>query len=235
MTTAVDGDGIDEDLTRAVGMAMIAASRAAEHLARMRQSAARERHARAAGDAAQAQRELAAHTEVARAYFTVVTRPEYLHSATDQQIREAARQAQAWRERLPEAQRAADAATAELATRTPTPDTGDSQRAAVLAGEAEATDRRTADTHQPTAGVDAAAGQPEGWDTVGKHYGTNQTLDTETPATAAGQQAADTASAAQARPPWEAPAAAQTTHRHDAGRRRTPQSAARTRKPDVGR
>ncbi len=141
--TATNGDGIEEDLTRAVGMAMIAASRAGEQMARMRQSAARERQARAAGDAQQAERELAAHTEAARAYFQVVTRPEYLTAATDEQIRDVTRQAQAWTERLPEAQRAADAATAELGARKPTPDTGSPQQAAVLAGEAEAADQRT--------------------------------------------------------------------------------------------
>ena len=93
--TAVDGDGIDEDLTRAVSVAMLAAARAGEQLSRMTQAAAREREARAAGDTAQAQRQLATHTESATAYFEVVTRPEYLNVATDEQIREVARQAQA--------------------------------------------------------------------------------------------------------------------------------------------
>ncbi len=86
--TAVDGDGIDEDLTRAVSVAMLAAARAGEQVARMTQAAAREREARAAGNAAEAQRQVDAHTEAAKAYFEVVTRPEYLDVATDEQIRE---------------------------------------------------------------------------------------------------------------------------------------------------
>ncbi len=198
--TATNGDGIEEDLTRAVGMAMIAASRAGEQMARMRQSAARERQARAAGDADRAQRELAAHTEAARAYFQVVTRPEYLTAATDEQIREVTRQAQAWTERLPEAQRAADAATAEVGARRPAADTG-SQRAAVLAGEAEAADQRAASDQQPAASAQPET--PQGWDRVGKYYGTDGTQqDTQQP----GQQAAATAANAQARPAREAPA-----------------------------
>ena len=117
--TAVDGDGIDEDLTRTVSVAMLAAARAGEQFSRMTQAAAREREARSAGDPAQAQRQLAAHTESAKAYFEVVTRPEYLSVATDEQIREVARQAEAWRERLPEARRASDAASRELGARRP--------------------------------------------------------------------------------------------------------------------
>ena len=203
--TATNGDGIEEDLTRAVGMAMIAASRAGEQMARMRQSAARERQARAAGDAQQAERELAAHTEASRAYFAVVTRPEYLTAATDEQIREVTRQAQAWTERLPEAQRAAAAATAELGARRPTPDTG-SPRGAVLAGEAEAADQRAASDQQPADG--AQPEPPPGWDRVGKYYGTGDAWqDTQQP----GQQAAATAANAQARPAREAPAAGRTT------------------------
>lgn len=39
--TAVDGDGIDEDLTQSVSMAMIAAARAGEQFARMNRSGGR--------------------------------------------------------------------------------------------------------------------------------------------------------------------------------------------------
>ena len=204
--TATNGDGIEEDLTRAVGMAMIAASRAGEQMARMRQSAARERQARAAGDVQQAERELAAHTEAARAYFAVVTRPEYLTAATDEQIRDVTRQAQAWRERIPEAQRAADAATGELGARGPATDSG-SQRAAVLAGQAEAADQRAAGDQQPADG--AQPEPPPGWDRVGKYYGHDGSQpDTQQQP---GQQAAATAANAQARPAREAPAAGRTT------------------------
>ncbi len=137
--TAVDGDGIDQDLTRAVSAAMIAAARAGEQIARMSQTAARERQARAAGDTVEAQRQLDAHTELARAYFEVVTRPEYLTAATDAQIQEVARQAQAWRERLPEARRALD-----VVSTTGAPVAGDRQRARLLAAEAVRGDRRAA-------------------------------------------------------------------------------------------
>ncbi len=222
--TATNGDGVEEDLTRAVGMAMIAASRAGEQMARMRQSAARERQARAAGDAQQAERELAAHTEAARAYFEVVTRPEYLTAATDEQIRDVSRQAQAWRERLPEAQRAADAATVELGARRPATDTGSQQQAAVLAGEAEAADRRTV--------AGAQSDPPEGWDRVGKYYGTDGTQqDTQQQP---GQQAAATAANAQARPAREAPAAGRTTtSRQD--RRVAAAASPANQHPEVGR
>ena len=226
--TATNGDGIEEDLTRAVGMAMIAASRAGEQMARMRQSADRERHARADGDTARAQRELAAHTEAARAYFAVVTRPEYLTAATDEQIRDVSRQAQAWTERLPEAQRAADAATGELGARRPATDTG-SQRAAVLAGEAEAADQRTAGAQQAPDGAQPET--PQGWDRVGKYYGHDgPQQDTQQP----GQQAAATAANAQTRPAREAPAATRKTPEATRQQQRTAASPARQH-PEVGR
>lgn len=226
--TATNGDGIEEDLTRAVGMAMIAASRAGEQMARMRQSADRERQARAAGDVQQAERELAAHTEAARAYFQVVTRPEYLTAATDEQIREVTRQAQAWTERLPEAQRAADAATAELGARRPAADTG-SQRAAVLAGQAEVADRRAASDQQPAASAQPET--PQGWDRVGKYYGTDGTQQDNQQS---GQQAAATAANAQARPAQEAPAAVREPHRQAAGYG-AQHPAPHAQQPDVGR
>lgn len=212
--TATNGDGIEEDLTRAVGMAMIAASRAGEQMARMRQTADRERQARADGDAARAQREMTAHTEAARAYFAVVTRPEYLAAATDEQIRDVTRQAQAWTERLPEAQRAADAATGELGARKPTPDAGSpQQRAAVLAGQAEAADKRASGDQQPADG--AQSDPPQGWDRVGKYYGTDgPQQDDQLP----GQQAATTAANAQTRPAREAPAEGRKGRRERTGR-----------------
>ena len=52
--TAMDGDGIDEELTRAVSVAMLAAARAGEQLARINQAAAQERQARTAGQTEQA-------------------------------------------------------------------------------------------------------------------------------------------------------------------------------------
>lgn len=183
--TAIDGDGIDEDLTRTVSVAMLAAARAGEQFSRMTQAQAQQRQARAAGDAERAQRQLAAHTESAKAYFEVVTRPEYLTAATDEQIREVTRQAQAWQHRLPEAQTAADAATRELGARRP----GEvDNRAAVLAVEGDAADRRARENPRVT----------------------DQNRTAESVVVPAGQQsarqAADTAHAAQARPATEAPA-----------------------------
>lgn len=178
--TAADGDGIDQELTRAVSAAMIAAARASEQIARMNQASAREREARAAGDTVEAQRQLDAHTESARAYFEVVTRPEYLGAATDEQVQEVTRQAQAWRERLPEAQRAEQAATGELGARQ-TPDSRGAERAAVLANEAEVADRL-----QPTP-VDVTDQSPS-------------------EVSQAGKGVAATADVAQARPAREAPA-----------------------------
>lgn len=197
-------------------------------MARMRQTADRERQARADGDAQQAERELAAHTEAARAYFEVVTRPEYLTAATDEQVRDVARQARAWTERLPEAQRAAAAATGELGARRPAPDTG-SQRAAVLAGQAEAADQRAAGDQQPADG--AQPGPPQGWDRVGKYYGHDGSQqDSQQP----GQQAAATAANAQTRPAREAPAATRKTPEATRQQRRTAASPARQH-PEVGR
>ena len=135
----MDGDGIDEDLTRAVSVAMLAAARAGEQVARMTQAATQERKARAAGNTAEAQRQVDAHTEAAKAYFEVVTRPEYLSVATDEQISEVARQADVWRERLPEAQRAAEGTSRELQDRRPV---RTDEWAAVLAAEGEAADRQ---------------------------------------------------------------------------------------------
>lgn len=186
--TAVDGDGIDEDLTRAVSVAMLAAARAGEQFSRMTQAAARERKSRATGDTAQAQRQADAHTESAKAYFEVVTRPEYLSTATDEQIHEVARQAHAWQERLPEAQRASDAASRELGARRP----GElEERSAVLAAEGDAADRRARDT-EPTA--------PSR--TTGQH---SEAEPGARPEQQAARQAAETAGSAQARPAREAP------------------------------
>ncbi len=117
--TVVDGDGIDQDLTRAVSAAMIAAARAGEQIAGMNQTAARQREARAAGDTIEAQRQLDAHTESARAYFEIVTRPEYLAVATAEQICDVAQNAEGWRKWLPEAQRAADMSFREVQERRP--------------------------------------------------------------------------------------------------------------------
>ena len=189
--TADNTDGIDEDLTRAVGMAMIAASRAGEQLTRMKQAADRKRQARAAGATEQARRELAAHTEAARAYFDVVTSPEYLTGATDEQIREVTRRARAWTQRLPEAQRAEHAATTELDTRNPGAGRGN-ERAVTLAAGADTADRHAAEPgsgpqRQPIDASDGTAHQPG-------HDNPNW----------AGEQAASTAASAQTRPAREA-------------------------------
>lgn len=152
--TAVDGDGIDEDLTRAVSVAMLAAARAGEQIARMTQAAAREREARAAGNTAEAQRQADVHTQSAKAYFEVVTRPEYLSVATDEQIREVSRQAEAWRDRLPEAERAADVTSRESQERRPEQT---DEQAAALAAEGEVADRRARESE----GVQPPPERPE--------------------------------------------------------------------------
>lgn len=160
----MDGDGIDEDLTRAVSVAMLAAARAGEHFARMNQTAAAEREARAAGQTEQAQRELGAQTEAARAYFEVTARPEYTGAATSEQLHEVARAAEQWRERLDEAQRADDAATTELTARRSASATF--ERATVLV-EADAADRNVdesdlAEQHSNTIGEPDLAGDETG-------------------------------------------------------------------------
>lgn len=194
---AVDGDGIDEDLTRAVSVAMISAARAGEQLSRMNQTAAREREARAAGDMVEAQRQLEAHTESARAYFEVVTRPEYLTAATGEQIQEIHQQAQAWRQRLPEAQRALNAApTARTSA------AGDLEWATVLATEADENDRRAAS--QPRHPLSNTIGEP---DPLASESTRAQG------ATVEGADAASTAQVAQARPAREAPGARITSRR----------------------
>ena len=187
--TAMDGDGIDEELTRAVSVAMLAAARAGEQFARMNQAAAQGRQARTAGQTEQAQREVEAHSEAARAYFEVTARPEYTSAATDDQLREVARQAQAWRERLPEAQRAQEAAATEITTRKGNP--GDLERASVLAGGADAADRR----------VDSPELMEQPSNTIGDdpHAGVSER------STEASKNAAATAKTAQPRPPQEAP------------------------------
>ncbi len=218
--TAMDGDGIDEELTRAVSVAMLAAARAGEQFARMNQAAAQGRQARTAGQTEQAQRELDAHSEAARAYFEVTARPEYTSAATADQLREVARQAQAWRERLPEAQRAQEAAAAELTTRKGNP--GDLERASVLAGEADAADRRDESPEvieQPSNTI----GEPDPM--AGDDTRTQR-------AAQVGEEAAITAKTAQARPAQEAPAGA----RSDFGRpRRRRPALARTRQAGIDR
>jgi len=190
--TAVDGDGIDEDLTRAVSVAMLAAARAGEQVARMTQAAAREREARAAGNAAEAQRQVDAHTEAAKAYFEVVTRPEYLSVATDEQLREVTQQADVWRERLPEAQRAADVSSRALLERRPGPI---DEQAAVLAAEGHAADRRAGEVLDANHGIDASGLEPLPETAAERHVDR----------VGAGKEAAATAQVAQARPAREAP------------------------------
>lgn len=186
--TAMDGDGIDEELTRAVSVAMLAAARAGEHFARMNQTKAAEQEARAAGQTEQAQRQFDAHTEAARAYFEITARPEYTGTVTDERLREVVSAAEQWRERLPEAQRAGDAASAEFTARASA--AGDLDRATVLASE----DRR-ADVTDPAKQRSNTIGEPD------------QLAGDDTRATRAilaGQDAAATARTAQALPAREA-------------------------------
>ncbi|MFN8185224.1 MAG: hypothetical protein U0R23_12460 [Candidatus Nanopelagicales bacterium] len=183
--TAVDGDGIDEDLTRAVSVAMLAAARAGEQIARMTQAAAQERKARAAGNAAEAQRQVDAHTEAAKAYFEVVALPEYLTVATDKQISEVAGQAQAWRERLPEARRASDAASRELGARRP----GQvEQRSALLVAEGDAADWRPRATEPtpPSREPEVRVDQPTARRAIGTAEVTQALSAPEAPASARG-------------------------------------------------
>ena len=214
--TAVDNDGIDEDLTRSVSVAMLATARAGEQFSRMTEAAARQRQARAAGNTAQMQREIEAHTEAAKAYFEVVSRPEYLDVATDEQIREVARQAEAWRDRLPEAQRAADTVNRQLAQDKPV---DVDERSAALAVEGDAADRRAdRDSAEPGQGGDVSA--PE------RPAAEDRTTER------AGQEAVTTAEVAQARPAREAPA---STARRSARRRAPRATPARTRSTGVER
>lgn len=212
--TGMDGDGIDEELTRAVGVAMLAAARAGEHFARMNQAAVAEREARAAGQTEQAKHQLDAHTEAARAYFEVTARPEYTGAATAEQLHEVGRAAEQWRERLPKAQRAEDAAATELTARASA--ATDLERAAVLASEADAADR-SADTAE------------HGTNTIGEPDPLAGDGVLTARATLAGKDAVAMANTVQARPAWEAPAGG-----GDSVRQRRPRMTAPTRNRQTG-
>ena len=97
------GDGIDEALTGTATVALTAAARAGERLARMREQSQRAAQAHAEQSGQQLAARLAAEQHAGAAYFAAVSRPDYLEHASAQDLADAHRQAVVWREIDPQA------------------------------------------------------------------------------------------------------------------------------------
>ena len=100
------GDGVEEGLTTTATVALTAAARAGEHLARMREQSHRAAQIRAQESGQQLAQRLAAEQQAAAAYFAAVSRPEYLDHASEQDLARAYREAVVWRSTDPGAAQA---------------------------------------------------------------------------------------------------------------------------------
>ena len=156
VTPATDtGDGIDEALTTPATVALTAAARAGEHLARVREQSQRAAHAQAQESGQQLEARLAAERRAAAAFFATVSHPDYLEHASAADLAEAHRQALVWREIDPQAAHAeqllAESHRQRFGTH-PTPETSGEQATTVaLVAGADAADQAT-QTQQATVG-----------------------------------------------------------------------------------
>ena len=203
MTTTPDtGDGIDEALTTTTTVALTAAARAGEHLARIRAQSQRAAQAHAEQSGQQLAARLAAERQAAGAYFAAVSRPEYLEHASAQDLAEAHRQAVVWRELDPGAAHAEQLLAEHHRQRFGTHPTAasSSERATTVAlvAQAEAVDRAA---HPAVAEVQSPA-VPE-WDSRERREQLADTLNA-TVENSAAVQARLTADTANAYPPQDA-------------------------------
>lgn len=113
----MDGDGIEDALEGVVRVAITAAGRAGEMLAREREQQMRQAQARSQQEAAELASRLAAERDAARASLAPVYRPEWWDSAQPEDIARAYQTARAWSDVDPEAVRAEQRITDELRNR----------------------------------------------------------------------------------------------------------------------
>lgn len=132
-----ESDGIDEALQGVTHVAMTAAARMGEQLARMREQQARDAQARSEQAAREQAERMKAEREAARASLTPVHRQEWWDNATAEDVTKAYQTAKAWGEVEPEAVRAEQRIVEELRNRYGVDVTRDGEPASV----AEAIDR----------------------------------------------------------------------------------------------
>jgi len=196
------GDGIDESLTTTTTVALTAAARAGEHLARVREQSQRAAQAQAQQSGQQLAARLAAEHQAAAAYFAAVSRPEYLEHASAADLADAHRQAVVWREIDPQAAHAEQLLAEHHRQRFGTHPTSQSsnERATTVAlvAQAEAADRAA---HPAVAEVQSPA-VPE-WDSRERRQELADTLHAtvDNPAAVQARLTADTANA---HPPQDA-------------------------------
>ena len=220
MTTTPDtGDGIDEALTTTATVALTAAARAGEHLARVRAQSQRAAHAQAQQSGQQLAARLAAERQAAAAYFAAVSRPEYLEHASAADLADAHRQAVVWREIDPQAANAeqllAEYHRQRFGTH-PTPaSSGEQATTVALVAGAGAADQAAQSRRQESVGQQ----QPDspGWDSRERRQELADTLH-QTIDNPAAVQARLTADLANAHPPHDAarPGAGRATARSSA-------------------
>lgn len=226
MTPMTDtGDGIDEALTTTATVALTAAARAGEHLARGREQSQRDAQARAQQSGQQLAARLAAEQQAAAAYFATVSHPDYLEHASAADLANAHRQAAVWREIDPQAAHAeqllAESHRQRFGTHpAPTASSGEQATTVALVAGVGAADQAAQSRRQETAGQQ----QPDSpeWDSRERRQELADTLH-RTVDNPTAVQARLTADTANAHPPQDAV-------RSGAGR-----AAARSSAPEPGR
>ena len=196
MTTTPDtGDGIDEALTTTATVALTAAARAGEHLARIRAQSQRAAQAQAEQSGQQLAARLAAERQAAGVYFAAVSRPEYLEHASAADLAEAHRQAVVWRNADPGAAQAEALLAERYRQRFSThPTNNETATTVALVGGAASADRATAAQQQSDS---------PGWDSRERRVRLAGTLhdSIDNPAAVQARLTADTANA---HPPQDA-------------------------------
>lgn len=113
----MDGDGIDDALEGTIRVAVTAAGRAGEMIARQREQEMRAAQARSQQEASELGARLAGERDAARASLTAVYRPEWWDAAQPEDIARAYQTARAWSDVDPEAVRAEQRIAQELRDR----------------------------------------------------------------------------------------------------------------------
>jgi hypothetical protein len=114
---AQDSDGIDEALQGVTHVAMTAAARMGEQLARMREQLLRNAQARSAQAARERNARMTAEREAARAFLAPVHRSEWWDTTRSEDVTKAYQVAAAWSEVDPEAMRAEQRIVEEVRNR----------------------------------------------------------------------------------------------------------------------
>lgn len=112
-----DSDGIDEAMQGVTHVAMTAAARMGETMARLREQQARDAQARSEQAARELGERSRAEREAARAYLARVQQPDWWDSASAHEVTKAYETARAWRDVDPEADRAERRIIDEVRTR----------------------------------------------------------------------------------------------------------------------